>query len=230
MDRIKLIIVAKSQIVCDGLNSMLAKEPHLNIVHTFTALGEQVRQLVKQRPYVTIICTRLAESDSAERIAEIKDLSKHTNIIALCDSDSGVECIAAIRAGARAYISKDISSEDLSRIIELVAKNGIVISSTIAEVLLEEFKLWEHVKSTAEPGASDVLSHREQQVLKLVAQGLTNKQIAASLFISNQTVMVHMRNTMSKLDAHTREQAVALVRAKNEPGAVDNTSVRQLQR
>jgi len=73
MDRIRIIIVTKSQIVCDGLKSIIANDPELHIVHTFTAVGEQIQQLVKQRFYVTIICTKLTESGSAERIAEIKD-------------------------------------------------------------------------------------------------------------------------------------------------------------
>jgi len=230
MDKIKLIIVARSQILCDGLKSMLANDPELHIVHTFTALGEQVQQLVKQRLYVTIICTKLTECDSAERIAEIEELSKHTNIIALCDSDSDVEYIAAIRAGATACISKDISYEDFIRVIRLVARNNMVISSTMAGVLLEKFKLLECVKGATGLGSLGVLSTREEDVLNLVAQGLRNKEIADSLFISNQTVMVHMRNIMRKLHAHTREQAVAFVRAENERGAVGNTSVRQLQR
>ena len=226
MDRIRIIIVTKSQIVCDGLKSIIANDPELHIVHTFTAVGEQIQQLVKQRFYVTIICTKLTESGSAERIAEIEDLSKHTNIIALCDSDSDVECIAAIRAGARACISRNISYQDITRVIKLVAKNNIVISSTMAATLLEEFKLLECVKGAIELGTSGVLSNREKEVLNHVAQGLTNKQIAASLFISNQTVIVHMRNIMSKLHAHTREQAVAFVRAKNELDAVGKTSIR----
>lgn len=224
MDRVKLIIIARSQIVCDGLKSILANNPDLHVVHTFAAVGEQIQQLVKQKFYVTIVCTDLAESDSAERIAEIEELSKYTNIIALGDSGSDVECIAAIRAGARAYISKDISREDIIQVIKLVANNSIVISSTMAEALLEEFKLLGHVKGATGLGASGVLSAREEDVLSLVAQGLRNKEIANSLFISNQTVMVHVRNIMNKLHAHTREQAVAFVRAENERGAVDKTS------
>ena len=230
VDGIKLIIIARSQIICDGLSSMLANHPDLHIVHTFTAVGEQVQQLVKQKFCVTIICTDLAESDSAERIAEIEQLSKYTNIIALADSGSSIDCIAAIRAGVKAYISKDISREDIIRVIKLVAKNDIVISSMMAGALLEEFKLLGHVKDATKLGNSGVLSTREKEVLNLVALGFTNKEIADSLFISAQTVMVHMRNIMSKLHARTREQAVAFVRAKNERGAVDETSVRQLQR
>jgi len=230
MDRVKLIIIARSQIVCDGLKSMLANAPGLHVVHTFTAVGKQIQQLVKQKFYVTIICTNLAESDSAERIAEIEELSNDTNIIALSDSGLAIDCIAAIRAGAKAYISKDISREDIIRVIKLVANNDIVISSTMAKVLLEEFRLLGHVKGATWPGALGVLSARERDVLSLVTQGLRNKEIADSLFISNQTVMVHMRNIMRKLHAHTRGQAVAFVKAENERGAVDKTSVRQLQR
>jgi len=91
--------------------------------------------------------------------------------------------------------------------------------------MLEEFKLLEHVKGATEIGTISVLSHRENDVMALVAQGLTNKEIADMLFISKQTVMVHMRNIMRKLHARTRQQAVAFMKANDDRGAIDRTNV-----
>jgi DNA-binding NarL/FixJ family response regulator len=148
------------------------------------------------------------------------------NIIALCESGSDAECISAMKAGARACISRDIPSKSITATIKLVADGDVVISSAMADAMLQEFKLMERVKGTAGLKTSGILSDRENAVLNLVAEGLTNKEIADQLFLSRQTVMVHMRNIMRKLHAHTREQAVAFMRAQNQLSEVDSTSVR----
>ena len=225
MSRIKLVIIDKSQIFRDGLKSMLEQEANIQVLRVCAVLGEDIHQCLKQTPDVVMVCTKLIECDGIEAIRRIHELSPYTNIIALCDSDSDIECISAIKVGARAYISKDMSFTDMVRAIEFVAHGEVIISSTVAQAMLEEFKLLERVKGTAGPGTISVLSHRENDVMALVAQGLTNKEIADMLFISKQTVMVHMRNIMRKLHAHTREQAVAFIRANDERGAIDRTGL-----
>lgn len=225
----KLIIVDKSEIFRDGLKKMLEREQNIQVVHTCATLQEDSRQAREQNPDILIICAKLTEcSRGAEEIAQIHKLLPHTNIIALCDTDSDVECIFAIKAGARACISRYMSSTNLVRSINLVADGEVVISSTMARMLLEEFKLLECVKDTTQIGSAGIVSDRERDVLNLVAQGLTNRQIATTLSITEQTVKVHLRNIMGRLHAHTREQAVALLRAKNELGEGAKTSVRQL--
>jgi len=225
MDRVRLIIIDKSQIFRDGLKNMLERETDIQIIRVCAVLGEDIRQFLNHKPDVVMICTKLIECDGAEAIGRIHELSPHTNIIALCDSDSDIECIFAVKAGARACISKDMSFTDMVRAIELVAHGEVIISSTMAGAMLEEFKLLERVKGTTGLGTPSVLSHRENDVITLVAQGLTNKEIADMLFISKQTVMVHMRNIMRKLHAHTRQQAVAFMKANDERGAVEKTGV-----
>jgi len=216
MSRIKLIIIDKSQIFRDGLKSMLEQEANIQTIRVCDALGEDIHQFLKQTPDVVMVSTKLIECDGVEAIRRIHELSPHTNIIALCDSDSDIECISAIKAGARACISKDISFTDMVRAIQLVARGEVIISSMVAQTMLEEFKLLEHVKGAAGIKTVSVLSHRENDIMALVARGLTNKEIADMLFISKQTVMVHMRNIMRKLRARTRQQAVAFMKANDD--------------
>jgi len=225
MNRVRLIIIDKSQIFRDGLKSMLEQEANIQVLRVCAALGEDIRQCLRQKPDVVMICTKLIECDGVEAIRRIHELSPHTNVIALCDSDSDIECISALKAGARAYISKDMSFTDMVRAIEFVAHGEVIISSTVAGAILEEFKLLERVKGATEPGDLGILTHREHDVIRLVSQGLTNKEIADTLFISKQTVLVHMRNIMRKLHARTRQQAVAFIRANNDRGAVDKTGL-----
>ncbi|GAI89178.1 unnamed protein product, partial [marine sediment metagenome] len=137
------------------------------------------------------------------------------NIIVLTCSKAHSDLISAIKAGARAYISKDtISIENLIKTVTLVAAGEVIVSPPMAARLLAEINLLleEHEGAAKAGGVS--LSKREQAVLSLVTQGLTNREIATSLFISEHTVKVHLRNIMGKFHAHTRQQAVALAREK----------------
>ena len=220
MSRKKLIIVAKGEIVGCGLKSKLEQVSGIQVVDVCSELGQDKQQFLKQNPDVMLICTNLIPCYRAEEVARFHYLALHTHVVALCDSNSCTECIHAIKAGARACLSKDMPFTELVKSIELVAYGEVIISSTMAEPILGEFRLLERVKGTAQLTNFDMLSKREGEVLNLVAQGLTNQEIADTLFISDQTVMVHMRNIMKKLHAHTREQAVAFIRAHDEQAFV----------
>jgi two-component system NarL family response regulator len=149
------------------------------------------------------------------------------NIIALFSSEKIEEGIYYIRAGAKGYISKNSSTESFLKIISLIADGDVIISPPLATKLLEEFTLLEkYEKDTAKIEDSKKLSKREQEVLSLVAQGFSNKEIAEALFISEQTVKTHMRNVMAKLHLHNRMRAIIAARATqpfpNDKNQVEN--------
>ena len=136
-----------------------------------------------------------------------------TSIMVLTHLETNENLFAAASLGAIAYLSKDICAENLVKAIILVADGEVVLSPPMAGRLLAEFNLLEEGKSGAK--LVILLSKREQAVLSLVEQGLTNKEIAITLFISQNTVSVHLRNIMEKLHAHTRQEAVSLVGGKD---------------
>jgi len=220
MSKRRVIIIAASQIIRVGLKSMLEEESAIHVVHVCAQLGQDNQQFLKLKPDVMLICTNLIPCDGADSIARFRELALHTNVIAICHSDSDAECIHAIKAGVRACFSKDMSSEKMVKSIELAASGEVIISSMMADALLREFSLLERVKDTGQLINIDTLGKREGEVLNLVAQGLTNREIADTLFISEQTVMVHMKNIMRKLHAHTRTQAVAFMRADRAQGII----------
>jgi len=131
----------------------------------------------------------------------------------LTHSETDEDLISAVRAGAKGYLSKDVSVADLIKAITLVAEGGVVVSPPMAERLLAEFNLLEEGKDATK--LVTLLSKRERKVISLVAQGLTNSEIAATLFIAESTVKVHLRSVMEKLHAHTRQEAVALLSGKD---------------
>jgi len=214
MTKVKLLLAEKSEIFRDGLVKLLEHEPSIEVVCTCRTGLEAVECANEHQPDVLLIDPELCECNGIETIQRIHERLPNTNIIVLTHSELDTDLISAIKAGARAYISKDgISIENLIKTITLVAAGEVIVSSPMASRLLAEISLLGEDKGAAKAGGVS-LSKREQAVLSLVAQGLTNREIATSLFISEHTVKVHLRNIMGKFHAHTRQQAVALAGEK----------------
>ncbi len=214
MTKVKLLLVEKSEIFRDGLVKLLEHEPSIEVVCTCRTGLEAVESANEHQPDVILIDPELGECSSIEVMQRIHERLPNTNIIVLTLSKANHDLLSAIKAGATAYISKDtISIENLIKTITLVAEGEVIVSPPMAARLLAEINLLEEHKGAAKAGGVS-LSKREQAVLSLVAQGLTNREIATSLFISEHTVKVHLRNIMGKFHAHTRQQAVALAREK----------------
>jgi len=157
-----------------------------------------------------IIDIDLPEYGVIDSIKDICSKLPNIKIIALTHSETEKDFFCTMRAGARAYISKLSSLKDLLKAIALVAEGGIYISPPMAERLLSRFSSIDDLKEKARSSASITLTRRERSILSLVSQGLTNREIATKLYISEHTVKAHMKNIMEKLHAHTRQEAVTL--------------------
>ena len=214
MKEIKLLLADKSEIFCGGLARVVEREPSIEIVCMCHTGVEAVESACEHQPDVILIDTELSECSGIEAMQRIHERLPKTSIIVFTNSEANGDLISAVKAGAKAYISKDISVENLIKIITLVADGEVIVSPPMAARLLAEFNLLEERKDAKKLGDVTLLSKREQEVLALVAQGFTNREIAISLLISENTVKVHVRSIMEKMHAHTRQQAVALAREK----------------
>jgi len=222
--KIRLLLADKSEIFREGLAKLLEQEPNIKVVCACSRGLEAVESANKYQPDIILIdiglseCssidTGLSECSGTEAIQRIHERLPKTAIIVLTCSKLNDDFVSAIKAGARAYISKDIEVENLIKIITLVAEGEVIVSFPMTARLLLEFSSLRERKDTAKLGYITPLSEREKSVLALVAQGLTNREVATTLFISEHTVKVHLRNIMEKLHAHTRQQAVALAAGK----------------
>jgi DNA-binding NarL/FixJ family response regulator len=215
MAKIKVVLADKNLIFCEGLAKLLEREPDFNVVCTCHTGLEAIQKVDEHQADVILIDIGLVECSGLEAIRRIHERLPSTNIVVLTHSESDADLIAAIRSGARAYISKDVNPEELIKVVTLVANGEVVVSPPMATKLLAEINLLEENKGLAKEGGVSLVSKREKEVVSLVAQGLTNRKIAETLFISEHTVKVHLRNIMEKFHAHTREQAVALAREKS---------------
>jgi len=218
VNKIKLLLADRREIFREGLAKLLEHEADIEVVYICRTGLEAIEKAKEHQPDVILIDTELSEGSSLEATQRIHERLPNTNIIVLTHSEADADVTSAIKAGARAYISKDISLKNLIKAIALVAKHETIISSPMATRLLAEIGLLEKHQGAVKVEGTSLMSKREQAVLCLVAQGLTNREIATSLFISEHTVKVHLRNIMGKFNAHTRQQVVALAREKADIG------------
>ena len=213
MGKTKLLIADRHEIFREGLARLLGDTTEIEVISTTCESWEE--DVIKLQPDIILMDTEISKCSGIEAIQRIHQKLPKTKVIALTHSETKADLLSALRAGARAYISKDISLENLVRNITLVIEGEIIISPPMAASLIDNFCLPIGQQMTVEPGDDTILSKREQEILSLVAQGFTNKEIAASLVISEHTVKVHLRNIMEKLRAHTRQQAVFLAKEKD---------------
>ena len=209
MVKIRIVIADIEEIYREGLARLLKENLTFDVVATCRTGLEAVESVYKHQPDVILIDTGLPECSSVEVMQRIREGLSKTNIIVLTYSNTDDDLVSAARAGAKAYLSKDVSIGSLIKAVTLVAEGGIVISPPMVAKLLQEFNFLAEGKDATK--LITLLSKREQAVLSLVAQGFSNREIATTLVISENTVKVHLRNIMEKLHAHTRQQAVSLV-------------------
>jgi len=226
MGKVRLLLADKHEIFREGLARLLREEPGIEVVcaccHGWEAAA------YKHKPDVILMDTELSECSGIESIQRIQEKIPETKVMALTYSGKDADLFYALRSGARAYVSKDTSLEDLVKTILLVAEGNVVISAPMAARFLDRFNPLKELKEAVKPGEDLILSKREQTVLSLVAQGLTNGEIADSLYISLHTVKVHLRNIMAKLQAKTRQRAVVLAREKDMLSGVNEATTKPL--
>jgi len=211
-----LVIVDKREVIRQGLAGLLEAEPNFEVVSTADTVWDAVKKCGKHQPDVIFISSNSSECGGTEAICYVHERLPMANIAVTTDHETNDDLISAVRAGVRAYLSPNIRASTLIKAITLIAEGGVVISPQMSARLLEIFDSLHGRGSAASLGGIPLLTRREKAVLDLVRQGLTNKEIAAASFISENTVKVHLRNIMEKLHAHTRQEAVALFSEKDQ--------------
>jgi len=203
---IRVAVVDDQELFRRGLTMLLGVEDDIEVVGE-AGDGVAATELAASTvPDVILMDVRMPKRSGIEACVAIKEVAPTARIIMLTVSDEEADLYDAVKNGASGYLLKDSSIDEVAQAIRVVADGQSLISPSMAIKLLDEFK--QMSRSDRQQVPSPRLTDRELEVLKLVAQGLNNREIAKRLFISENTVKNHVRNILEKLQLHSRMEAV----------------------
>ncbi len=207
---IRTMIVDDHALFRRGLEMVLDEEEGIEVVGQASDGSEAVEKAGESLPDVVLMDIRMPRSSGIEACRAMKEVVPSAKIVMLTISDEEEDLFEAIRAGASGYLLKDLPLDEVAETVRAVHGGQSLINPSMAGKLLTEFATL--AKRDAEERAQQVpaprLTEREMQVLKLVARGMNNRDIAKELFISENTVKNHVRNILEKLQIHSRMEAV----------------------
>jgi len=210
MDPIKVLVVDDHTLFRRGIATVLANEESLEVVGEASDGLEAIEKAKEIAPDVILMDLNMPRCSGLEAIQALQTEMPQVNILVLTVSEMEADLFAAVKFGATGYILKKAEPEELIHAILHIARGGVIVSPLMATKLLTEFKdLPAGVERKPVENADADLSPREGEVLQLVSQGATNKEIADSLFISENTVKTHLHSIMEKLHLANRSQAAA---------------------
>jgi DNA-binding NarL/FixJ family response regulator len=196
---ISLLIVDDHPVVRNGLRGMFDADPRFEVLGEAGDGAEAVVAGQRLKPDVILMDLRMPRTDGVAAIKELTRLGVPSRVLVLTTYDTDGDVLSAIEAGATGYLLKDAPSEEVFRAVEAAARGQAVLSPAVATRLMGQMR-----KPASEP-----LSDRELEVLRLIARGSTNRDAARQLFISEATVKTHLLHVYAKLGVNDRAAAVA---------------------
>ena len=196
---IRLLIVDDHPVVRDGLRGLFADDPDFQVVGEAANGAEAIARVEHVGADVVLMDLRMPEMSGVEAITRLRRTAPAVRVLVLTTYDTDSDVLAAIEAGATGYLLKDAPREELIRAVRAAFAGEAVLSPAVARRLMGQ---------VGRP-PPEALSQRELEVLALIADGATNRQAAAKLFISEATVKTHLLHVYEKLDVRDRAAAVA---------------------
>jgi DNA-binding NarL/FixJ family response regulator len=203
-ERVRVLIVEDHQVVADGLSALLNDQPDMKVVGSAASVVDAVARAQELKPEVVLVDFRLTDGTGADAGIAIRQVRPDTKLIFLTREDSDAARFAAIEAGASAFIHKSRAANEVVDAIRTVASGGTLFTPrTIATLLNRRREMDTQLES---------LTPREKEVLRLMAEGVASRDIAAKLGISYTTVRTHIRSLGSKLGVHSKLEAIVKAR------------------
>ena len=203
----RVLVVDDQELFRRGLTMLLAAEDGIEVVGEAGDGIEGVALATRTAPDVVLLDVRMPKRSGIEACQEIKEAVPAAKIIMLTSSDEEADLYEAVKSGASGYLLKDSSIDEVAQAVRVVADGQSLISPSMAVKLIDEFKQMSRPEREHVPGGLR-LTERELEVLRLVAKGMNNREIARQLYISENTVKNHVRNLLEKLQLHSRMEAV----------------------
>jgi DNA-binding NarL/FixJ family response regulator len=212
-DPIRVLIADDHALFRHGLEILLSDEDGIELVGQACDGAEAVRMAGETVPDVVLMDIRMPKTSGIEAARLMRAAVPSAKIVMLTISDEEEDLFEAIRAGASGYLLKDIPLDEVADAVRSVYGGQSLINPSMAGKLLTEFATLARREAEEEPTkhvAAPKLTEREMEVLRLVARGMNNRDIAKELFISENTVKNHVRNILEKLQIHSRMEAVMI--------------------
>lgn len=208
MKEIKVLIVDDREVFREGLARLLEEQQHIKVV-SWCAGKQAIGMVEKVKPDLVLMDTDLSECDSIDVVRQVTESSPEVKIAMFSESVDQARLFASVEAGASGYLVKDLSVDNLVKSIDLISEGRVVISPILSKKFVDEFTVLREEKRARGTEEESDLSERETEVLRLVAEGYTNKEIAQKLCIAENTAKVHVKNILQKLELRNRQQAAA---------------------
>ena len=219
MGQLKVLLADDKEVFREGLARLLEEQGYIEVVSRCSNGKQAIDGIKETKPDVVLIDSNISDCGSKEATHEIKGLFPRVQVALLTDSENEQELFSAIESGATGYLLKDMTVVDLVKSVDLIGKGEVVVSPPLSEKLVAKFASMRQ----KEPEHQTGLTQQELEIVKLLAKGATNKEIAETLFVTENTAKVHLKNILGKLGLHNRQQAAAYAVQKGLVTEITNT-------
>jgi DNA-binding NarL/FixJ family response regulator len=204
-DRINVLVVDDHVVVREGIKMVLTTDPELKVVGEASSGEEAVDRVKELKPHVVVMDIAMPGLSGFEATRLIREQNPDVKVLALTVHDSEAYVFQMLQAGATGYVLKRASAADVIQAVKAAHRGEAILHPSVAKMLITDYLT--RVEK-GEEGSYDTLSDREREILKLIAEGRTNKEIAQMLFLAVKTVQAHRANLMRKLGMHDRTELV----------------------
>ena len=210
-----LLVVDDHEVVRQGLVALLGRRPEFHVVAEAGTVAEAIDAARRFQPNLVIMDVRLPDGSGIEACREIRAELPDTRVVMLTSYPDEDAVLSAIVAGASGYLLKQVRARDLVAALETVARGESLLDPAVTGRVLDRVR---RIATSSEPDELAQLTPQEQKILLLVAEGKTNKEIAAEVFLSDKTVKNYVSSILAKLNLERRAQAAAYMARVRSPG------------
>jgi DNA-binding NarL/FixJ family response regulator len=211
-DPVRVLVVDDQQLIRDGIASLLSIQPGVSVVGTAADGASAVEQAIVLGPHVVLMDVRMPGMDGVEAVAILRTRAPECRVVMLTTFDDEEYVVQALQAGAVGYLLKDLPAAELAHAVRLAHAGVAQFDSSVAQRLALALGRPKPPTQSASAVPDEALTAREHEVLRLVASGCTNREIAAQMYLSEGTVKNHISRILSRLGLRDRTQAAIYAR------------------